>query len=78
MLLALVMAASLLPAVSQPAAAKQTPSDPSQAPDLDHTDVISLPITIRNHAADGMLFEWDGIGDGDYQFIHVCLPQLPR
>lgn len=62
LLLALVMTASLLPVISLPSSAKQVPVGT-----LDHTDIISLPITIRNHAADGMLFEWDGIGTGEQE-----------
>lgn len=62
LLLALVMTAGLLPMSSLPAAAQT-----DRVGTLDHTDVISLPITIRNHAADGMLFEWDGIGSGEYE-----------
>ena len=63
LLLALVMTASLIPGVTLPAAAGQQDTVGT----LDHTDVISLPITIRNFAADGMLFEWDGIGGGVYE-----------
>ena len=62
LLLALVMTASLLPAVSLPSAAQK-----ETVGTLDHTDIISLPVTIRNFSADGMLFEWDGIGGGVYE-----------
>ena len=58
LLLALVMTVSLLPTVSLPTSAQQ-----AEVGTLDHTDIISLPITIRNHSADGMLFEWDGLGN---------------
>lgn len=64
-LLALVMTAGLLPMSALPAAAQTEQTE--SVGTLDHTDVISLPITIRNHAADGMLFEWDGIGSGEYE-----------
>ena len=62
LVLALVMTASLIPGVSLPAAAEQ-----ATVGTLDHTDIISLPITIRNHSADGMLFEWDGLGENEYE-----------
>ena len=62
LLLALVMTASLVPTVSLPAFAQQ-----DTVGTLDHTDIISLPITIRNHSADGMLFEWDGLGNNEYE-----------
>ncbi len=62
LLLALVMTASLLPLVSLPASAQT-----DTVGTLDHTDIISLPITIRNHSADGMLFEWDGLGNNEYE-----------
>lgn len=62
LLLALVMTVSLLPTVSLPTSAQQ-----AEVGTLDHTDIISLPITIRNHSADGMLFEWDGLGNNEYE-----------
>ncbi|MBR7010331.1 MAG: S-layer homology domain-containing protein [Oscillospiraceae bacterium] len=62
LLLALVMTVSLLPVVSLPTSAQQ-----DTVGTLDHTDIISLPITIRNHSADGMLFEWDGLGNNEYE-----------
>lgn len=62
LVLALVMTASLIPGVTLPAAAEQ-----ATVGTLDHTDIISLPITIRNHSADGMLFEWDGLWENEYE-----------
>lgn len=62
LLLALVMTVSLLPVVSLPTSAQQ-----DTVGTLDHTDIISLPITIRNHSADGMLFEWDGLWQNEYE-----------
>lgn len=55
-LLAAFMAVSIMPAISVTTLAAG-----------DEEEYVSLPITIRDYAADGMLFEWNDMGQtGDF------------